>query len=357
MYHDDYYHGRNTYSPKKINHNFPDPLIKITCGHEHSMVLTNQGKIYVWGSNKYDQLGRDYRAKYGENFECAYICTTVIGSNKPEEPTWGNAMKSSWESNHDYLMKKISCGQYYSMAISHSNELYAWGDNGYGQLGLVEYAEPETLGYDWKPTKVLLENVKKVAGGWKHTLAVTHSGHLYAWGLNDCGQLGLGHWESTLKPQKVELPNVKKIACRRHYSMALTTSGEVWIWGMLNHIPLFQIPISSQKINLPQKLNLPSIRNIACGNHHAIAITDSGELYIWGDNKFKQLPSVSSSKNIEIPYRLNLPPIKKAKCGAYHTIAITVLNDIYAWGDNDCGQLGLGHTNIPTFPQKITLPT
>jgi hypothetical protein len=64
-----------------------------------------------------------------------------------------------------------------------------------------------------------LPKVKAIAAGVAHSLALTESGEVYAWGYNDVGQLGLGDWEVRLTPTKVEgLPKVKAIAAGRPFS-------------------------------------------------------------------------------------------------------------------------------------------
>ena len=71
-----------------------------------------------------------------------------------------------------------------------------------------------------------------VAAGAMHSLVLTESGEVYAWGDNDDGQLGLGDREERLTPTKVEgLPKVKAIAAGGVHSLALTESGEVYAWG------------------------------------------------------------------------------------------------------------------------------
>jgi hypothetical protein len=69
------------------------------------------------------------------------------------------------------------------------------------------------------------------AGGW-HSLALTESGEVYAWGGNGFGQLGLGDTRNRLTPTQVPgLGRVKAIAVGLEHSLALTESGEVYAWG------------------------------------------------------------------------------------------------------------------------------
>jgi len=93
-------------------------------------------------------------------------------------------------------VKAILAGDYHSLAFTESGEVYAWGANRGGQLGLREGR--------LTPTKVPgLPKVKAIAAGWRHSLALTESGEVYAWGRNDQGQLGLGDRQNRLTPAKV----------------------------------------------------------------------------------------------------------------------------------------------------------
>jgi alpha-tubulin suppressor-like RCC1 family protein len=91
-------------------------------------------------------------------------------------------------------------------------------------------AERETIQELAEPAALV--GVKAIAAGNGYTLALTESGEVYAWGLNDHGWLGLGDTENRLTPTKVAgLGRVKAIAAGRHHPLALTESGEVYAWG------------------------------------------------------------------------------------------------------------------------------
>src|SRR5208283_3109997 len=93
----------------------------------------------------------------------------------------------------------------------------------------------------------------KVSCGWNHTCLVFDK-QLYAWGFNRSGQLGLGHNQNQNSPQKLNLPAVKKNSCGDNYSVAIIINNEIYVWGSnvsgqlgLGH---------NQNQNSPQKLNL-----------------------------------------------------------------------------------------------------
>ena len=98
-------------------------------------------------------------------------------------------------------MTRITCGQTSSMAVLENGEVYGWGYNGNGQLGLgnnINQLNPQRV------TGLQGVVVTSVVCGYAHTLAVTDEGSLYAWGANSYGQLGTGQESSrNLKDQLV----------------------------------------------------------------------------------------------------------------------------------------------------------
>ena len=86
------------------------------------------------------------------------------------------------------------------MLVLDSGEVFGWGYNGNGQLGLGNTINQLT------PYRVSALNnfvVVKVACGYAHTLALTDEGHLYAWGANSYGQLGTGNKSNSSSPLRV----------------------------------------------------------------------------------------------------------------------------------------------------------
>jgi predicted nucleic acid-binding Zn ribbon protein len=95
-------------------------------------------------------------------------------------------------------IRAIVAGSFYSFALTEEGDVYAWGSNGCGELGLGDTEDRLT------PTKVPgLGRVRAIAAGGGHSLALTESGEVYTWGLNKHGQLGLGDTENRLVPTKV----------------------------------------------------------------------------------------------------------------------------------------------------------
>ena len=137
-----------------------------------------------------------------------------------------------------------------------SGSAWAWGDNGFGQLGNGTTTNSST------PIAVSLPGgttVTAIAGGGYHSLALTSSGQVLAWGYNGYGQLGNGTTTNSSTPVAVSLPSgttVTAIAGGRFHSLALTSTGQVLAWGYNGNGQLGNGTTTSS--NIPVAVSLPS---------------------------------------------------------------------------------------------------
>jgi alpha-tubulin suppressor-like RCC1 family protein len=133
---------------------------------------------------------------------------------------------------------KLSSGLYHSLALASDGSVYAWGYNGYGQLGngsTITSTIPVQVSI---PAGVSFQSI---AAGYDHSLAVATDGSVYAWGNNSHGQLGDGSTTTRLTPVQATIPTgviVQSIAAGYHHSLALATDGSVYTtWPSNNLIP------------------------------------------------------------------------------------------------------------------------
>lgn len=127
-----------------------------------------------------------------------------------------------------------SSGYGYTLALSDSGKLYAWGDNHSGQLGLgdtTSRTSPTKLDYNFggKVVRVLC-----YAGA---SYVLTDTGKLYAWGNNEYGGLGIdSNWQNITNPTLVSTDNSvmasRKITGLSAYgNMAWSDDGSIFAWG------------------------------------------------------------------------------------------------------------------------------
>ncbi len=295
-----------------------------------------------WGSNSYGQLG---------NGNSANSLTPVQVSGLPR-------------------VSGIITGGTHSLAFKNLSGVWAWGNNGYGQLG----NGTETATY--QPVKVFsnktsahthLTNVTAVAAGGNHSLALDATGVVWAWGDNTWGQLGYTSDTSTPGYNRYAMTvtssaqggfTATRIAAGGLFSLALDVNGSVWAWGnsyggqlgdglSITAINAAQGP--AQVVGLNRNGILGSVKAIATGGSHSLALLNDGSVVAWGYDNYGQLGDnsiVSSSVPVQVVdgANLKLSGVIAIAAGLDHSLALKSDGTLWAWGYNGYGQLGLGTT-------------
>ena len=189
------------YPSKKI-------VVDLACGESHSLLLTNDGKVYAWGNNTYGQVNG---SKSSIESVCAMVGVILPGKN----------------------IACIRCCSESSMAVTDGGEVYSWGCNTKGELGRGDCNEAIGVHKVVIPTEVVIE---KIACGHSHTLALSNQGVLYVWGANADGQLGLGHKDNACTPVKLQVEEmgiVLDVAASPSgdISVAMCEHNRVFVWG------------------------------------------------------------------------------------------------------------------------------
>ena len=206
-------------------------------------------------------------------------------------------------------------------------------------------------------------DIKMIDCGSEHILCLDFDGRAFSFGKNYEGQLGLGRSPSELKvtyiPQKVDIPPCKQIACGNHFSMCLGENNLLYSFG--NNINgQLGLDNDNDDYNSPQLIpNLYNIEYISCGGYHSICKAYDNTYYGWGSNDSGQL-SHDEYMSYNKPTLCNNYPdnIISIKCGTNHTLLLALEGNIYSFGNNRSGQLGLndndiGETNTPILIRSI----
>ncbi|MBV9323582.1 MAG: hypothetical protein JO352_07360 [Chloroflexi bacterium] len=261
--------------------------------------------------------------------------------------------------------------------------LYAFGDNTDGELGNA--TNNATNNANPTPTLVPLPGatggVTQVAAGASHSLAVTSTGQLYAFGQNEYGQLGNatnnGTTTATPTPAVVSLPGatggVTQVAAGASHSLAVTSTGQLYAFGYNYYGQLGNaINIATTTANpTPTLVSLPGatgpVTQVAAGAFHSLAVTSTGQLYAFGYNYYGQLGSainIATTTANPTPTLVSLPgatgPVTQVAAGALHSLAVTSTGQLYAFGENQYGELGNainnGTNNANPIPSLVSLP-
>ncbi|CAI9262094.1 unnamed protein product [Lactuca saligna] len=304
--------------------------------------VKNQRFVAVWGNGDYGRLG--------------------LGSL---ESKWRPAVCSAFG---DGSLREIACGGAHTLFLTDSGNVYASGLNDHGQLGVSD-----DKGYTIDPVEVsgLPNNIVKISAGYYHSSAITESGELYMWGKNSSGQLGLGKKAGKLIPFpcKVEFLNgvpIKMAALGSDHSIAVTETGDVLSWGggesgRLGHghkssLLGFLSSTSEYTPRLIKELEGVKIISVAAGMLHSACIDDNGSVFAFGEKAVKKLVSREGSTDSTPSEIKELPFSEEVACGAHHTCVITCGGELYTWGSNDNGCLGTGDTYTVHVPERVEGP-
>ncbi|KAH6755370.1 Regulator of chromosome condensation family protein [Perilla frutescens var. hirtella] len=262
-------HENSVFVPA-LNPNLESDVRSIALGGLHSVALDVSGHVYTWGYGGFGALGHSV-------YHRELLPKLVDGS---------------WDGE----MCHIATSGTHTAAITKSGKLYIWGrDEGDGRLGLGPGRGPDFAGGLSTPSEVkaMPEPVAAVSCGGFFTMALTEGGQLWNWGANSNYELGRGDKIGGWKPQPVpSLKDVRlvQIASGGYHSLALTDKGEVLSWGHGGHGQLGHSSLHSRKVPEPvEALANEKVTYIACGGSSSAAVTDKGKLYMWGNAADSQL--------------------------------------------------------------------
>ena len=324
--------------------------------------LPSNQRYRGWGSNNQGELGDGL---------CNGSCNTSGLQDSPtaEVPTPDNAVWS-----------KVSTGGNHTVGLKTNGEVWVWGSNTAGQLGINTVCNVPSTGANCLsdvPVQVhgvgntgFLTGVTDVAAGLNHSFAVVGSGAnstVVGWGANDFGQMGNNTTTKNLYPKLVmnsagtgNLLGVVALGSGANHGLGVVgtgTTAKVWAWGWNDFGELGDgttvnrlLPVQVKGVNGVGTLT--DISRIAGGYEHALALrTDGLTLYSWGNNGSGQLGvgtlPPSSSYPVVVSRNTSIAAISVGP-GASHNLELRTGGTVFAWGDGNSGELGQGNgtTNL-----------
>ncbi|KAF9408607.1 hypothetical protein HW555_011775 [Spodoptera exigua] len=316
--------GKSHFADNEPSHFFikNDPIVAISCGDEHSAVICQNGRVFVFGGNAWGQLGLGHK----------------------DEVTRPSCVK--WLKPHRALF--VACGRAHTVFVTDSNAIYTVGCNDEGQLGTGD------LEHHTVPQFVELEGetgpIKQVSAGSNHTAILTDDGRVFVCGSNTEGQLGLG--EDTRSCVKfTELKFMEKIAfveCGYYHTVFITAKGAVFVTGD-NENQKLGIPDKPSTVYVPEVLPLTiPIKSACCGAAHTFLLSmDESKILAFGSNEKGQLGLPKEVEHVKEPTEIDMEKmfdgyqLKLVACGAMHTAFVTDNGLLYACGESRHNKLCL----------------
>eukprot|EP00904_Undaria_pinnatifida_P006408 jgi/Undpi1/2898/HiC_scaffold_14.g06275.m1 len=240
--------GRSICSPKLVGHLAGLRVSKVACSYRHSVVVTEDNRTWTFGGNDYGQLGHGDKGT-NRSVPTSLACFEGVG------------------------VMSVACGMYHTAVSVVGGGMYTFGKNDHGQLGLEGGLSRHSPVRHPTCTAV----TKQLACGYFHTVALSASGEVFAFGRNDYGQLGNGHRESMW--QAGQVPDLAgkqiiQVACGCYHTISLDSEGRVYPFGRNNHGQLGTgTTEDSCRPCFVEKLSESFVCQVAAGFYHTLCLT------------------------------------------------------------------------------------
>ncbi|MBQ3359354.1 MAG: putative Ig domain-containing protein [Microbacterium sp.] len=265
----------------------------------------------------------------------------------------------------------FTAGGMNAMIVTDDDAVLTWGEDRWGSTAQGGNSAPSTITRGEMPADA---DVVSVAYGQHTGYAVTADGEIYAWGMNASGQVGIGsfaQWEypTPVKVHRGAIPAGAKatevISGSGHVSV-LADNGWVYSWGEpssgdgTNNWQTEPVALSQGQI--PAGV---TITQIAQGNGNGYALGSDGWVYAWGSNFLgatgdgtgnASTPTVRTT-----PVRISQGAVPagvtftQIAAGSYNAYGVGTDGHVYAWGNNGTGLLGIGDTSVPFVTEPVLM--
>jgi alpha-tubulin suppressor-like RCC1 family protein len=264
-------------------------------------------------------------------------------------------------------VRSVAAGKDHSLALSWDGRVYSWGKNGSGQLGQGDRLDRPS------PTLVEgLEGVRGIAANSGHSLAVTQSGEVSSW--DKSFQTGAQDALWTMIVEGFGGVRVRRVCAGSITAFAIGEAGELFSWGLNTFRIPELIPWGQDEDGLlghGDKRDQPSpkrvevlrgvrVSSVSVGMGHALALTEDGQVYAWGNNH-----DGATLGNVNVDRQLLPKPIEAlqgVRVGSIVAVgvrsyAVADTGELLAWGyDCDCdGVPSLGHDDESSCPLPMPL--
>jgi len=385
-------------------------IVRVSCGMDHTLALTEQGRVFVWGQGSYGNLGTGTTDDRWVPTEIGMFisrpCSMVAAATK------------------------------HSMALTRTGVVYSWGHGGNGRLGQGTRLDTPHILHREKgmlyaaslvpaQAKVNPGTVMRwIAVGEAHSASIDTNGYVYCWGAGSYGRLGHGEDYDEPAPKLVRSLSSNpcmQVALGTLHSVGLSTKGRIFTWGSGAATGQgADMTPTPKEIHSEKLYARPSNRivEIAAGCFHCLALLADGDIFSWGLGSEGRLGLGASRLFLEAkdagvgeladqahPLQLRLgtgqflkcwdtriplgaegmlqavkdagdgtetneesaplldleaadeegPGLRTITCGGMHSGALSTQGELWLWGSGEFGQTGSGSTEDIWQPTQVTV--
>lgn len=275
----------------------------MSIGTNHSMILRDDGSLWMAGSNDSGQLANGINEGLSEYPRAIKIMDGVTS---------------------------VSAGTYCSAILKNDGTLWVSGINSYGQLGIDSTDNSEKI----LNFKKIMDNVASVSTNNFRMLVIKNDGTLWSCGNNIYGALGINSEErEILKPVKVT-DNVAMAMSGDHFTAILKKDGTLWLSGMYYSHGGDEGWVSDSLV--PFKIQ-EQVKYISCEGTHIFYIKNDDSLWGMGQGSYSSIGEMGNPVKIT-------ENVKKVVSSEDFALMLKTDNSLYAYGDGTCGQFGIGES-------------
>ena len=297
--------------------------LEVSAGGIHTVSIKTDNTLWAWGANNVGQLG-----------------IGVAGAAEARLSPVQIGTLTNWSS--------VFAGSSYTLSITSGNTLYAWGDNGSGQLGrnhtitfnATGISSPSQVGSgtDWS----------KISTANGFTIGKKTDGTLWSWGSNANGALGLNDTSTRFSPVQIgTATDWNEFSSFNQHTMAIKTNGALYGWGLNTSGELGNITVITRSSPV-QIGTLTNWSKVSTGGNHSLSVKTDGTLWAWGlgtSGRLGDNTTVSKSSPVQVGTLTNWSNIS---AGLSHSMAIKTDGTLWGWGGDGSGELGIRPVQ-PTF--------
>ena len=299
---------------------------QLSAGASFSLGLTRTGIAYAWGRNFSGQLGDN----------------TATAKSSPVTVVGGI---TNWS--------QVSAGGQHSLGLTSTGIAYAWGENQFGRLG-----DGTTTMSRRSPVTVVggITNWSQLDAGYSHSLGLTSTGIVYAWGRGSYGALGDGTTTSRSSPVTVVggITNWIQLSAGSGNNLGVTSTGIAYGWGYNGQGRLGDGTTTNRSSPVTVIGGITNWSQLNAGGTHSLGVTSTGIAYAWGRNGYGQLgDGTTVSKSSPVTVIGGITNWIQVSGGTGHSLGLTSTGIAYAWGSNDESNLGDGTTTSRLSPVTV----